>query len=69
MSTPPLARAVAGIVGVPPPVIVTAGAVKPKPVSSTAMLLMTPSEIAAVAAAVAVGVTPGDVIATSGGDV
>src|SRR5665647_697597 len=57
-STPPLATAVASrpSVGLPP-VRVTAGAVKPNPVSSTAMLVRTPSEIAAVAPA-GVTVTP-----------
>ncbi len=40
LSTPPLATAVASKPGVGlPPVMVTAGAVKPKPVSSTAMLV------------------------------
>ena len=42
---------------------------KPKPASSTAMLLTTPSEIVAEAMAGVVGVMPGDVIATSGGAV
>ncbi len=65
---PPLATAVASRPGVGlPPVMVTAGAVKPNPDSFTAMPLITPREIAAVAAAGAVGVTPGEVIDTVGG--
>src|SRR5664279_198032 len=73
LSTPPLAVAAAGVVGAggagKPPVMVTAGAVKPKPVSSTAMLVMTPLASTAVAAASAVGVSPGEVIATVGTEV
>src|SRR5664279_2520413 len=68
LSTPPLAVAAAGVVG-EPPAKVTAGAVKPKPFSSTAMLVMTPLASTAVAAASAVGVSPGEVIATVGTEV
>lgn len=69
-STPPLATAVASDPGVGlPPVRVTAGFVKPKPDSSTAMAFTTPGEMMAVALASAVGVTPAAVIATSGAEV
>ena len=66
-STPPLAIAVASnpSVGLPP-VRVTVGVVKPNPASATAMLETTPGEIAAVAVAGVVGVTPGEVIVTVG---
>ena len=66
-STPPLAAAAAGLLGMPPPVMVTEGAVKPKPASATSMLETTPGEMLAWAVAFAVGVTPGDVIVTVGG--
>ena len=70
LSTPPLATAVALKPGVGvPPVIVTVGAVKPNPDSSTEMLSMTPSEITAVAVATAVWVLPGAVTVTAGTDV
>ena len=55
------------MLGVPPPVMATVGAVNPKPASVTPMLVTTPGEIVEWADAGAVGVMPGEVIVTTGG--